>query len=443
MSTIKTFQDFQEASDRSSFVAEAIAEYKSSDMYRKAVTAQLYYSSDNEAIGKRLGYLERQTQSKVNVIFHRLRNGFFPKAVKKLVLYLMGNGATLDLDIKLKIDKQFDRNMITATINACVDGVVWGLPDLDSLVFFRATEFVPLFDERTNKPMAGIRFWQISADKPIYVELYEAEGITEYKSTKGGMTLTKDTRPYKQTTFKDGISTTVIGGENYGVFPVFPLYANELKSSELNTGLKGLIDAWDCIASDLADGITLIEGIYWIVKNFGGQNTSELLAELQQLKASLVDGSEAGVDNHTIEIPFQAKKMALELYEKQMYIDWLLPNETSDIQITATEYVGGDKDMDAKATLLEWEVAKFIESVLQLKGVDMSLEDFKRRTVTNDSKAVQDISTRIAGESWIDFEEAIDSDPTIPEDRKEALKTRILLLKTGVPPEEDEPEEVI
>ena len=70
-----------------------------------------------------------------------------------------------------------------------------------------------------------------------------------------------------------------------GQLPIFPLYANELKRSELTDGIKGHIDAYDFISSDLADGITHVEGVYWYIKNYGGDNAAELIKEIQQLKA--------------------------------------------------------------------------------------------------------------------------------------------------------------
>lgn len=410
-------------------------------MYEKALIAQDYYRTNNTEIGSRMGYLERQMRNKIKVKFHRLRNAFFPKATKRLVLYLMGNGATFDDQIKAKIDRKFDNTMIIGAINACVDGVVWGFPDLNSLTFFRATEFVPLVDERTDKLMAGIRFWQIDSDKPMYIELYEIEGITEYKATKniGKIEETSPIRKYKQTVRQDEFTITVIDGENYGVLPIFPLYANELGTSELTTGLKALIDAYDFISSDLVDGITLLEGLYGIVKNYSGQDAQQLLAEIHQLKTLLNDGDNAEADLKAVELPFEAKKMALDLLERRMYDDFLLPDSTNDGRaITATEIKAAREDMDIKADLLEWQVAEFIENVLRLKGNDEPIPNYKRRTLVNDTESVTNIATSMAGAPWRTYKDAIMDDPTIPQDEKEERIKAIDLSETGVPPEEEE-----
>lgn len=437
-----TFQDYEEAiskTKKETFILKAIKDYVASDTYIHALIAQDYYATDNTAIGNRMGYLERQMRKKVNVTFHRLRNGFFPKAVKRLVMYTMGNGATLEDDVKLKIDRKFDNKTIIAAINACVDSVSWGFVDIDHLTFFRVTEFVPLVDERTSQLRAGIRFWQIDENKPMYIELYEVDGITEYKASNKVTKIeeTAEQRAYKQTVRTDAFGTTPINGENYGVLPIFPLYANELATSELTTGLKALIDAYDFVSSDLADGITLIEGLYNLVHNYGGDDMQQLLAEIHAVKTILTDG-DAGGSLEVIEIPFEAKRMALDLYEKRMYDDWLLPNKNTNRgsgNITAREIEDAREDMNIKADLLEWQVAEFIENVLKLKGVDLMLPDYKRRTTNNDTETIQNISTQIAGE-WIDEEQAIKLDPTIPTDDKEKLIARIALRDAGIPSED-------
>lgn len=383
-----------------------------------------------------MGYLQRRMRGKVNVKFHRLRNSFFPKAVKKLAMYLLGNGASIDDKIKKDIDKKLDNKIILGAIQACVDGVNYAFADIDSIIFFRATEFVPLLDERTSKVMAGIRFWQIAPEKPIYIELYEVDGITEYESDVIGIRETLAKRPYKQTVQRDKFTTIVLKSENYNVLPVFPLYANELKTSELTTGLKALIDAYDYVLSDLVDGITLIEGVYWIVKNFGGQDTAELLSELQELKATLIDGSDTAADSHIVETPYQAKQMVLDLLDKQMYDMFFLPDSSRNGRaITATEIKSSTQDMDIKADLLEWNITEFIENILQLKGIEMVVEAYKRRTTINDSETIMNISTQLTT-GWIDSEVAIMLDPTIPEDAKADLIKRIELNNTGVPPDE-------
>lgn len=436
---ILTMQDFVKASDKGAFILRAIQEHRMSDTYIRAEIAQEYYSSNNVEIGKRLGYLERQMRSKVNVKFHRLRNGFFRKGVIKLVMYLMGNGATLDDEIKIKIDRKFDNTMQIAAINACVDGVVWGMLDLDEygrdvLRFFRATEFVPLFDKRTGKLHVGIYFHQMERNEPLNITLFEIDGITEYEADQHGSNIKEiaPKRTYIQTIRRDAFSTTLIDGTNYNVLPIFPLYANELGESELTTGLQALIDAYDFVSSDWVDDSTLIEGLYGIIRNYGGQDAATLLAEIQQLKVIVQDGNDTGAELQPIQMPFASKQALLDFLERRMYDDFLLPDARNDGRaVTATEIKAAREDMDIKADLLEWQVAEFVEQVLLLKGHDELLANYKRRTNNNDSQDVSNISTQLAGESWIDIEEAIRRDPTIPEDRKDALIERMAAQLLG------------
>lgn len=432
-----TMQDYELAAkteeQKKTFILQAITEHKASEVYRKAESAQNYYARRNEEIIKRLSFLEQANNVKLDIKFHKLRNGFFPKAIKRLVLYALGNGATLEDNIKEKLDPKFDKKIINIGLNTCVDGVNWLFNDIDPITVkpilhgFRATEFVPLVDERTSLPQAGIRFWQIDEHKPMYVELYEINGITEFKTDDNGTTLEvyKEQRPYKLKVRKDAISTTIEGQENYGVFPIIPIYANELKESELNDGLKCDIDAFDFVFSDLIDDILQNEGIYAVVKNFGGNDLANLLAELRFKKASSTDDDTTGVDINSVEVPFNAKQVALENLDRKMHSDWLLPDEQREgRQVTATEIKAGMADLDMKADLFEPQIVTAIESLLLLQGIDMIVPDFKRRTLTNDTETVDNIS-KMHSDGYIDDEMAIELNPLIPQDQKQDLLKRL------------------
>lgn len=435
---MKTYQDYQDAKDKIGFLRLAINEYITSFEYQSAITAQKYYQTQNTEITKRLGYLERQT-NQMNVKFHKIKNCFFPREIKKLVFYLTGNGIGISPEAKEIIDKKLDKKLTIASINACIDGVSWCFSGLNNVVFFRSTEFFPLLDERVGTIKAGVRFWRISADKPLNVEFYEIDGMTGLVEGTNGLQIISPKESYRKKVIKDKISIKTLSSENYEVLPIFPLYANEVKKSELSDGLKSLIDAWDFISSDLVDGITLIEGIYWIIKNYGGETTHELLREIQELKATLVDGdADAGVTSTTVETPYNAKQATLDLLEKQMYKCFLSPNpEHSMTAVTATEFDIVNGDIDIKADILEWNIIDVIENILMIKGINEPVKNFKRRTNRNDSQTISNITAQIMG-GWIDEEQAIKLDPTIAEEDKDELLKRVQLKLSGYPKEEDE-----
>ena len=435
-----SYQDFSRALEsgdvKEEIILDAIEEYQESETYRRAKLAQRYYERKNEAILSRLNYLQRRGQIDSKIVFHKICSGFFPKFCKQLSQYLLGNGVTLEDEYKTRLGPRFDKDIQTMGINTLVDGVNWGFWNLDRLIHFRATEFFALFDERTGIPMVGIRFWQLDEDKPLNVELYEIEGISQYISNDNDeLILMPGTEliPYKQTIYSDKLSTQIISTDSYEVLPIFPLYANELKQSEFTNGLKSMIDAYDFISSDLVDGITTVEGIYWAIKNFGGQDARELVAEIEKWRAT-VNQDDATAQKFDVEIPYAAKQYALKLLEDNMYSDSMTLNmkQVQGGSLTNVAINVAKTDFDLKTDIFEWQVADFVQNILSLMGIPEVEIKFKRRTITNDTELVNNISTMLT-DGYIDTEMAISLCPLIADSEQKDLLYRLQLKDTGVP----------
>lgn len=58
--------------------------------------------------------------------------------------------------------------------------------------------------------------------------------------------------------------------------PVFPLYANNERESELTEPIRRKIDAYDNILSDLGNNLDRANEVYWVLNNFGGQTQQAL-----------------------------------------------------------------------------------------------------------------------------------------------------------------------
>ena len=446
-----TYQDYIKAvgdadnpdeAKKAAFILAAVEDYKNSDMYKRAYLAQQYYERKNQAILKRLTYLQRSgVIDASNLIFHRLCSGFFPKMCKQLSQYLLGNGVSLESTYKDKLGERFDKDLQTMGINTLVDGVNWGFWNVDKLKHYRATEFFVLPDEWSGIPMVGIHFWKPPGvtDKPLNIELFELRGITSYIAKDKTLRPMpgKTMVPYKTKIYSDQLSTQVIGTASYEVLPVFPLYANELQQSEFSDGLKSLIDAYDFIASDLADGITQTEGIYWAIKNYGGSDAAELVREIETFRAT-VNQDDADVKNFSVEIPHGAKQYALELLETNMYLDTMTLNlkQIQGGSLTNVAINVAKTDFDLKTDIFEWQVADFVQNILRLLGVPDTEIKFKRRTLTNDTETVINISTMMA-DGYLDIEGAVAYCPLIPDGDQEALLLRLQTEQLGFPPEDN------
>ncbi|MGL4358441.1 MAG: phage portal protein [Cetobacterium sp.] len=267
---IITFQDFQAAGqDKTEFIMNAINTFKGSDFYNTAIDANNYYKGSNTTILKRraMFYGENKVaQEDITKANNQVCNGFFTAIVDQANGYLLGNGVSLEENIKDKLGKRFDIKLQRAGINAQVQGAAWGYCFINKkgefdVDMWSGTEFIPLFDEETNILRAGIRFWQISSSKPIYVELYEEDGITKYVFDKNNNgSIREGKKAYKVIRSKDALEETVIGESNWSILPIVPMYCNDSKKSIFTTGLKNALDLYDIILSDFGNNGSIREG---------------------------------------------------------------------------------------------------------------------------------------------------------------------------------------
>lgn len=438
---IHTFNDFLEADAlgrREAFIIEAIDNYKLSDEFLNALESQEYYARRNTAILNRMSYLERTTRLSINSTFHRLASGFYPKFIKQISSYLTGNGVTLPDTEKSKL-KNIDKKIKIATTFAMLDGVTYGYYNkvTGETKLIRAADnegyngFFMLPDERTGENMVGIRFWQMEDQRPMYVELYELAGKTEYIQDGNELQIIIPLEGYENINRRDafGEQTSILPSDK---LPIIPYYGNELHQSEI-IGTKGWIDAYDFVASDLVDEELYESGLYALVRNYNGADIEGLFADIRAKKALIAEGGSVegavSADLKAIEIPHQAKAAILEFISKRLYEDFMVPSAQEGRGVTATEIKQTREPIDLKADEIEVNAVAFVNGLLEIAGVVDAVPTFKRRTSGNDTEAIDNISTQLSGE-WIDIEEAIELDPTIPDERKadllERLETKML-----------------
>jgi hypothetical protein len=336
-----------------------------------------------------------------------------------------------------KLKKNFDKVLLNIGNNALVDGVCWGFWDVEAgLVPFRATEFFALPDERTGSPAVGVRFWQIDKDKPLYISVYEKDGVTEYRYADNVISINEPKKAYITKMASDITGDRAIGIEVHDVLPIFPLYANELRQSEI-VGLKGWIDAYDFVASDLVDGITFIDGIYSLVKNYGGNDLNDLVTEITERKIIRTDGVDSGADMKAIESPFMGKKESLEWLENRMQIDFMVPSQISGRAATATEINLAREPLDFKADIFEMQVVDFVENILKLLGIEDVEPKFNRRTTTNDTEITNNI---VSMRGDLSLETALKLYPLVPDDMVEENMRQLAEEIMGMSGDEDDGE---
>lgn len=399
---MKTFNDLLALGDsekaRMDFILQAINEHKASTMYQIAVDADMYYRHLNPTIMRAqkfvydlMGRAHVDEWSANNKIPSRYYFYFVTQGVQ----FLLGNGISFaDDKTKERLGKNFDNIVQKAATDALNGGVSFGFWNNDHLEQFSLTEFVPLYDEENGALAAGIRFWQVASDKPLRATLYEMDGYTEYIRRKGeDITTLQEKRPYIQIVAQSEASgTEILDGQNYPGFPIVPLF-NTNHQSEL-VGSKETIDAYDLMASALINNIDDANLIYWVIRNAGGMDDmddAKFVQRLKTLHVAHLEGDEQ-VDEHQIDVPFQASEVALNRLRGQLFDDFMALDvkEISGGAATATQIKAAYEPLNAKTDLFEYQVTEFIDGILALVGIEDE-PTYTRSLIVNQQEMIQNL----------------------------------------------------
>lgn len=408
-----TYQDYLEIKERNNendliqFVMNAINSHKRSDEYKNAVVADEYFRHRNRTIVEFQKVLYKVTGEVVPDNYsanYKLSSNYLFQFTVQLNQYLLGNGVSWGDDQTAKrLGKKFDTMLQKAGKEALVGGVSFGFMNYDHLEVFNLREFAPLYDEENGALMAGIRFWQISNNKPMRAVLYDLDGYIGFIWRDGVGSIYTPRMPYKiktRTTAFDG--TEIFSGENYPTFPIVPFFGIN-KQSEL-VGRREQIDCYDLIKSGFANTVDEASLIYWTLTGAGGMKDIDLVKFVERIKtvhaANLGQGQTA--ESHAVEVPYASREALLtrlrdDLYEDFMAMDY--KNVASGSVVTA-QIDAAFANLDLKADDYEFNVIDFLQGVLAVLG----LEDdptFTRNKIVN---ANEQIGTLLQAREYLDSE---------------------------------------
>lgn len=403
---LKTYQDFlaegQGEKERIAFILSAINEHKSSDLYKMAVDAEMYYAGENPAIN-RYEKVIYDYMGKAHVDMwtanHKIASSFFGFAVDQQNSYLLGNGITFsNPQTKDRLGTKsspFDEQVQLAGQYALIAGISFGFWNLDHIDVFPITEFVPLYDEENGSLSAGIRFWQIDDKKPLRATLYEIDGYTDYIKYNGeDMNIMNPKRQYKQKVSHSEISgTEIFDGGNYPGFPIVPFKNNE-NCKSLICGKRNTIDALDLACSNMVNNVDEGNLIYWVLTNAAGMDDLEEQKFIDRIKTMHVANldNDGDVQPHTIEAPFEGTQATIDMLYKKLYMDFQCfdASAVSAGNQTATAINATYVPMDLKTDKYEHQVTKFINAIQELADTD-DTPTYTRNKLINKQEEVQTV----------------------------------------------------
>ena len=449
-----TYQDYEKAPDKTKFVQTAISKYRGSTEYQKAVEEQEYMAGRNTEIlnTRRIIYDMRGIpMDNFAAANFKIRNRLIHRLVTDRASYSLGNGVSFTRKEKVK-DKDGKQKTVDLTKDVLGDGfdqavyqwAYWALSNGASYLYphighdaeewqyslFKKTEFLPLPDEESGALRGGIRFWSIEWGKrPIQAVLYLETGYTKYKTPENRYSVSSleqdgEEQAYVETVEKsEAYGEQVVGQENYSTLPIFALYSGENKDSALDN-LKPLIDAYDMILSGFANDLNDCAQIYWLVSGAMGlteKQKKEMLDRLILQHMLVIDGENSKVTPYTQEIPYNARKEALQQLRNQMYENYGgFDVHTVEAGATNDHIEAGYWPMDEEADAFEYQLITSIRQILSMIGIE-DIPQFKRNRISNQKEQTDMV---LAAADYLDEQTILEKLPWVTVDEVEDIMLR-------------------
>ena len=416
------------------FIVSVVNSHTASDEYKVAAAAEAYYAKRNITIEKFQKFLYNANGNAYPDLFsanYKLKTLFFRRFVIQQVQYVLSNGVQFENDDTIgKLGENFEYVIQELAKKAMVDGVSFGFWNIDHVEVLSFVDtpktpgFAPIYDAENGALRAGVKYWAIGDQTKRFV-LYLDNGYIEYIQRYGEkLEVLNPLRPYKLTVGVSAIGEQVQGGENYPGFPIMPIYANDLRESEI-IGVRESIDCYDFIKSGLANTIDDTSSIYWVIKNAGGMDDVDIarfLDRMRVLRAAAVDAdADGGAEAHTLDVPYEARETMLNRLRNDLYEDFQLLDLEKALtgNLTATAIRMAYQNQDDKCGDFEYCLRDFISRLLKLLGIEDEPQ-FKWNRIANQLEETQMVMTAA---NYLDNETILKKLPFIlPEEVDEILK---------------------
>lgn len=184
--------------------------------------------------------------------------------------------------------------------------------------------------------------------------------------------------------------------DSYGKIPFVRLDYNASRESDILL-IKDKIDSYDLMNCGLANNIQDTNEALYVVKGFQGDNLDELMQNIKAKKHIGVDET-GGIEVHTVAIPYEARKIKMEIDEKNIFIfgGGINTEALKDTSATVSVAVkSAYANLDLKINGFDYYLKKFfrdqldivLDEINQEKGTDYKDDDvyfdFEREFLTN------------------------------------------------------------
>ncbi len=391
-----------------------------------ARTGERYFDGDHDILKYRLFYYNSDGQlvedkSRANV---RIPHPFFKELTEQGTQYTLSNDEGFvfsDIpELQEELDNRFNYNddFIDEFSEAVTDcqakgfAYMYGMKDSTDNMKFTCADSIGVVEVEARFADDGkdhIIYWFIDrVDKEgkrvKKIMDWDDEQVYYYMQTENGEILTDTSvsinpRPH---TLYQMEGDEHIYYESLGFIPFFKLDNNKKQFSNLRT-VKALIDDYDLMASSLSNNLIDFDHPLYAVKGFEGDNLDELQQNLKTKKIVGV-GSDGGIEVHTVDVPYEARKTKLELDEKNIYRFGMGLNLSGLKDTSATTNIAikaAYSLLDLRCKHLERNIKRFLRKIVTVvvdeinekQGTDYQVSDvyfrFTHEVMSNEQENKQ------------------------------------------------------
>ena len=407
-------------------ILKFIQDDSASEKKKFARMGQRYYEGNHDIENYRLYYYNEngklvEDKNRSNI---KISHPFFSELVEQAAQYMLsGKDGFMKSDnpsLQKVLDERFNENddFIAETYELLIGAMSKGFEYMyaytreDGSTAFQCTDSIGVVEVRAKDTDDGCQYMiyrytdriEKGRKKINRIEVHDKEQVYFYVQDGENSVPVLDPdaklnpKPHK-TYRKEGSKD--IYYDDFGYIPFFRLDNCKKQFSDLRP-VKALIDDYDLMACGLSNNIQDASEYLVVVKGFQGDNMEELMQNIRTKKHVGVDGDSGGdVDFKTVDIPYEARKIKLEMDEKNIYKFGFGLNmagfkdtaATTNIAIKAMYSL-----LDLKANRLEIRLKQFLRKILEVVLREVNEEqgtayqtsdvyfDFAREIPTNEKE---------------------------------------------------------
>ena len=404
-------------------ILQFMQEDAASDVKRHARTGLRYYEGEHDIEKYRLFYydahgklVEDTTRSNI-----KISHPFFTELVDQEVQYMLsGENAFIRSDLpelQQLLDDYFDEDFVSELYEVLTGAVskgfeyMYAYKNAEGKLAFQCADsmgvieveakytadkkpyYIYWYVERVDKNKRLVKRVQVWDDAQTwyYTQVDDGELVLDPNEPAEGK---YNPRPHVLY-HKDNDDNTYY--EGLGFIPFFRLDNCRKRFSGLKP-IKALVDDYDLMSCGLSNNLQDASEYLVVVRGFEGDNLEELMQNVKTKKHIGVDGENGGgVDFKTVDIPYEARKVKLELDETNIYRFGMGFNaaQVGDGNITNIVIKSRYALLDLKCNKLEIRLKQFLRKILNVvleqinneNGTDYQQGDvyfdFQREIMTN------------------------------------------------------------